>query len=1222
VPFVSAPSSGHTGTKCWGTDLNGNYENNANELLTSPMINLSGYTNAYLSFYIYVDCETYWDGAELLLSSNGSTFSKEGLYPGFYDSTSIVSLNSSGGWDGDSEGWIKKIIDISSYAGDQFWIRFHFDTDGSVTSGTGFFIDTIEINDTIDVSGTGLVTFSTATIPPSYQDLLNIYYRADFSLTDASLRLIVPNGWSTPQAVNSSLAGYVRVYTNANNQQIGEPAVSGSGPWTISIPITNMSAGSSITVALGDTSEGGPGITTPSTPGASTFTISLKSSTGSYSEVKGSPTDITITNYAGFGSSSANPEYIVRNQTNTLRLNYFPNINMDISNVTVAYFIPSVFSKPQFTNSSILGYIDLYTNSSLHYQYHTVTSNNGYWQVTFNNLYIAKYHGLNIRCFTISPDTVGIYNFPVASASYGTALQGLEYTNTITVVSVADGLGDMNTTGRPFYVGDDSLIIWDYNFTCFMQSPSIGVTVPIGWSPPQTSNPLGEGYIFTGDDIFNNAEITNIIILGNGPWTVVFQFNGNVNNGEDFDIYYSHVRTPLSAGPYWFQASSMDQGGILTSLYEGTTYTPLDNRPDYGTVSLNITNCWVEERLTLQLTYQAGMAITNQQFRIYNPRYFDANYNWTLFNNNFPTSPGYITATSGLGLPEIGTLYCNPSYMYLIISNMQPGDTIVFTYGNSNTSLNGQTIAPANAGYSLFMTRLEWNWMGNYPAITIQEDTTAPVLADTIFPGPDTWIRGIVTAYGLISEEESPLSSVLISINNGPANNIGMAAAGPGNELYWSNTINTTLMPDGTNQITITASNSKGSVIEHASNTYPLLVDNTKPMVQNAEIIQTNAAYVIFNITGLDASSGVTAYVVSNTNNGMVNIDSTPNVVASGLQPFSSYGFIIWVRDAAGNLSSNQITNSVSTINDVTPPVFSYLELNGVPYDSNAWYGGQIEFLYKLSEDKGEVSNQALLLVSNTSGSTNTLTNYGQLQVQNATNGIYSSNFNSTLLTDGQALLSLAAQNTFGISMSNYSIINIDNTPPQITSSISGTKVYIRSTNVQISASDNMAFSTIQYTINGGTKVTTSQSSINIILTVPGEYDIHASAYDMAGNYSTTIFQITVLTTLAPDVRDYLQQRVQNGKSATTILNKTAEYVLILPKWNSGGLVTPSSVEIFSRRGVPIYSFSAADLYLDIISWDKKNQNSEQVQNGVYVIRITYADGTEEWLPIVIQEEE
>ena len=122
------PSSAHSGNNCWGTDLDGNYNNNANEWLMSPAIDLSAVSEAYLRFYEWSRVNDGEDHVYVEISTDGGE--------------SWVTLDISYSM---RYCWTRKICDISSYTGySDTRIRFRLDSDWEHVY-EGLYIDDVAV---------------------------------------------------------------------------------------------------------------------------------------------------------------------------------------------------------------------------------------------------------------------------------------------------------------------------------------------------------------------------------------------------------------------------------------------------------------------------------------------------------------------------------------------------------------------------------------------------------------------------------------------------------------------------------------------------------------------------------------------------------------------------------------------------------------------------------------------------------------------------------------------------------------------------------------------------------------------------------------------------------------------------------------------------------------------------------------------------------------------
>ncbi len=129
---VTWPAECPAGTNCWGTNLTGNYNNNAGESLTSPVIDLSGVApgeQLTARWYQANHIETFtWDKAYAEVSIDGGSWTIMWQNPG-----ATVA-----------EGWRELTYDITAAAGNNVQFRWRFTSDGSVNH-PGLYVDRVAI---------------------------------------------------------------------------------------------------------------------------------------------------------------------------------------------------------------------------------------------------------------------------------------------------------------------------------------------------------------------------------------------------------------------------------------------------------------------------------------------------------------------------------------------------------------------------------------------------------------------------------------------------------------------------------------------------------------------------------------------------------------------------------------------------------------------------------------------------------------------------------------------------------------------------------------------------------------------------------------------------------------------------------------------------------------------------------------------------------------------
>jgi hypothetical protein len=146
---TSGPYSGHSGKKLWATVLGGNYVNYANERLDSPWITVPSTSAARLSFWHWFSTESYGDGGNIKWSSDGTNWFILGSYLNPYNEDAMSTGNygcpGQPGFSSYSGGWKHVVMDLSAIASQTFKIRFHFGSDSTVSSYSGWYIDDVRV---------------------------------------------------------------------------------------------------------------------------------------------------------------------------------------------------------------------------------------------------------------------------------------------------------------------------------------------------------------------------------------------------------------------------------------------------------------------------------------------------------------------------------------------------------------------------------------------------------------------------------------------------------------------------------------------------------------------------------------------------------------------------------------------------------------------------------------------------------------------------------------------------------------------------------------------------------------------------------------------------------------------------------------------------------------------------------------------------------------------
>ena len=151
----SGPGSAHTAPNCWATNLSGDYSDDANWTLTSPDIDLTDCSDATLTFWHWYETEYSWfmgyayDGGNVKISTDGgsswSLITPNGGYP-VYASGSTSGIAGEDCYGDATGGWVQATFNLAGYVGGNIRLRWHFGSDGSVSSYPGWYIDDVDVS--------------------------------------------------------------------------------------------------------------------------------------------------------------------------------------------------------------------------------------------------------------------------------------------------------------------------------------------------------------------------------------------------------------------------------------------------------------------------------------------------------------------------------------------------------------------------------------------------------------------------------------------------------------------------------------------------------------------------------------------------------------------------------------------------------------------------------------------------------------------------------------------------------------------------------------------------------------------------------------------------------------------------------------------------------------------------------------------------------------------
>ena len=165
------PSGAHSGSYCWGTDLDSHYDNSANEALYSIEIDLTDVSGTpYLTFWQWYEIENYWDGGNVKISTDGGNtwsilYPTDG-YPGVA-SSSNQGIPGEPCYTGYARNWHKVSFSLADYVGEHVMIKWHFGSDGSVYYA-GWYIDDVAV-EILDIQEVLVENFDSPWPPEGWQ---------------------------------------------------------------------------------------------------------------------------------------------------------------------------------------------------------------------------------------------------------------------------------------------------------------------------------------------------------------------------------------------------------------------------------------------------------------------------------------------------------------------------------------------------------------------------------------------------------------------------------------------------------------------------------------------------------------------------------------------------------------------------------------------------------------------------------------------------------------------------------------------------------------------------------------------------------------------------------------------------------------------------------------------------------------------------------------------
>ncbi|MBX5476836.1 MAG: S8 family serine peptidase [Clostridia bacterium] len=272
---TSGPGRAFSGSNVWATNLSGNYPNNVDASLVSPVIDLAGYSSATLQFAHWYSLERNYDSGYVEVKPVGA------------NQWTMLAQYTAPASGGQPVGWEQPIFDLSAYAGQAIQIRFRMHSDGSVNYA-GWYIDDVRVAGTPqsmpgapEPANPTQLSIATTDLPAG---TVGMPYSQQLQATGGT----GPYTWSV---AGGSLPDGLRLDT-VTGQVYGTPTTAGTATFTVQVTDSSdpqQTATADLSITVQEAGDSNPQQPEPETPGATSTLLKQPSSSFLADEPVGSP---------------------------------------------------------------------------------------------------------------------------------------------------------------------------------------------------------------------------------------------------------------------------------------------------------------------------------------------------------------------------------------------------------------------------------------------------------------------------------------------------------------------------------------------------------------------------------------------------------------------------------------------------------------------------------------------------------------------------------------------------------------------------------------------------------------------------------------------------------------------------------------------------------------------------------------------------------------------
>jgi hypothetical protein len=589
--------------------------------------------------------------------------------------------------------------------------------------------------------GAGTCAISPTTVATSTSTTQTITCTiASGGMSNGAFAITVPASWTiAPQILASSSPGYTDLGSGTATSQ-GTVGVSGQ---TINVTGVSGTSGQTVIIRYGSTSGNPAGVaTSPSAAETSNFAITQRSTGGgTLTSISSNPHNVTVTPPDGQGTCVVAPTSVATSTQTTQTFTCTIGA-AGLVGGAIEITVPSGWTAPQTAVNTNAGFTDLGSGTastqgtvSTSGQVITVSGITGTTGQTVIVRYGSTAGGAGGQA--VSRSTGGTNNFPVQSkGSSGGTLTTISSSPLVVTTVPPDGAGTCVVSPTSVGVNQSTTL----TFTCTiasggMQTGAFAVTIPAGWTAPQTGSIATAGYTLisgtstagTPGTVATSGQTINVTgVTGTSGQTVVVVYGSTTGNPA------GATTSSSTAGTNNFPVTQKSTtGGTLTAISSSPLQVTTTSSDGVGSCAVTPNTATGGQPTALTFTCTLAGTMTAGAFQVEIPT------GWTTPQTGTPTGAGYtvlLGASSTATTP--GTLSVSGMNVDITGITGTTGQTVVFVYGSTTGGGPGST-PPTTGGTVTFTSKQKSTAGGTLTGITSPTVTVTVASTPLLPPAPN-----------------------------------------------------------------------------------------------------------------------------------------------------------------------------------------------------------------------------------------------------------------------------------------------------------------------------------------------------------------------------------------------------------------------------------------------------------------------------------------------------